>query len=89
MEDRIQIFGEEIVDKAAIEQFKNCMTEDSLGVITADCHKGYSLPVGGCIAYKNLEEVLSYQGETIKVLHRLKPIGVAMAGETEFDPYKD
>lgn len=40
-------------------------------------------------AYKNLEEVLSYQGETIKVLHRLKPIGVAMAGETEFDPYKD
>ena len=39
--------------------------------------------------YKNLEEVLSYQGETIKVLHRLKPIGVAMAGETEFDPYKD
>ena len=40
-------------------------------------------------AYKNLEEVLSYQGETIKVLHRLRPIGVAMAGESEYDPYKD
>src|SRR5690554_8041718 len=31
--------------------------------------------------YKNLEEVLEYQGDTIKVKHRLHPIGVAMAGE--------
>ena len=30
--------------------------------------------------YKKLEDVLSYQGDTIKVLHRLEPIGVAMAG---------
>ncbi|WP_255702889.1 RtcB family protein [Antarcticibacterium sp. 1MA-6-2] len=40
-------------------------------------------------AYKNLDEVLSHQGETIEVLHRLHPIGVAMAGEETFDPYKD
>ncbi len=40
-------------------------------------------------AYKDLEEVLAYQGETIEVLHRLKPIGVAMAGEDIADPYKD
>lgn len=40
-------------------------------------------------AYKNLEEVLSHQGETIEVLHRLRPIGVAMAGEDIVDPYKD
>lgn len=39
--------------------------------------------------YKNLEEVLAYQGETIKVLVRLYPIGVAMAGSDTFDPYKD
>ncbi len=39
--------------------------------------------------YKNLEEVLAYQGETIKVTHRLHPIGVAMAGEDIHDPYKD
>jgi tRNA-splicing ligase RtcB len=39
--------------------------------------------------YKNLEEVLKYQGDTIKVLHRLHPIGVAMAGADVFDPYKD
>lgn len=39
--------------------------------------------------YKNLEEVLKYQGDTIEVVHRLKPIGVAMAGAETFDPYKD
>ena len=39
--------------------------------------------------YKNLEEVLEYQGDTIKVKHRLHPIGVAMAGEDTYDPYKD
>lgn len=40
-------------------------------------------------AYKNLEEVLTHQGETIEVLHRLHPIGVAMAGSEIYDPYKD
>lgn len=39
--------------------------------------------------YKSLEEVLKYQGNTIRVLHRLKPIGVAMAGDDDFDPYID
>lgn len=39
--------------------------------------------------YKKLDDVLAYQGETIKVLHRLTPIGVAMAGNEIKDPYKD
>ena len=39
--------------------------------------------------YKNLKEVLAYQGDTIKVLFNLHPIGVAMAGEDVYDPYKD
>lgn len=39
--------------------------------------------------YKNLEEVLTYQGDTIRIKHRLHPIGVAMAGEDIYDPYKD
>jgi len=39
--------------------------------------------------YKRLPEVLEYHKNTIKVLHTLTPIGVAMAGENEFDPYKD
>ncbi|HMQ08520.1 MAG TPA: RtcB family protein [Saprospiraceae bacterium] len=39
--------------------------------------------------YKNLDDVLKYQGDTIKVLYRLYPVGVAMAGQDVFDPYKD
>ena len=39
--------------------------------------------------YKRLEDVLAYHGDTIDVLHTLKPIGVAMAGRDTFDPYKD
>ena len=39
--------------------------------------------------YKRLPEVLAQHGETIRVLHVLKPLGVAMAGPDEFDPYKD
>jgi tRNA-splicing ligase RtcB len=39
--------------------------------------------------YKRLPEVLAEHGDSIKILHTLTPIGVAMAGEREFDPYKD
>jgi tRNA-splicing ligase RtcB len=39
--------------------------------------------------YKRLPEVLGFHRATIRILHVLKPIGVAMAGEHEFDPYKD
>jgi tRNA-splicing ligase RtcB len=40
-------------------------------------------------AYKRLPEVLEHHKSTIKIVHVLKPMGVAMAGEHEFDPYKD
>ncbi len=40
-------------------------------------------------AYKRLAEVLPEQGDTIRVQHTLKPIGVAMAGRDTLDPYKD
>lgn len=39
--------------------------------------------------YKRLNEVLDAHGETIRILHTLTPVGVAMAGADEFDPYKD
>ncbi|MBG0859554.1 MAG: RtcB family protein [Bacteroidales bacterium] len=39
--------------------------------------------------YKKLDEVLKYQGDTIRILFRLHPVGVAMAGSEVFDPYKD
>jgi tRNA-splicing ligase RtcB len=40
-------------------------------------------------AYRRLPDVLDAQGDTIRVVHTLRPIIVAMAGENEFDPYKD
>jgi len=40
-------------------------------------------------AYRRLPEVLKAQGDTIEVLHTLRPIVVVMAGADEFDPYKD
>ena len=39
--------------------------------------------------YKRLDEVLSYIPDSVDVIHRLRPIGVVMAGSDIFDPYKD
>jgi tRNA-splicing ligase RtcB len=39
--------------------------------------------------YRRLPEVLAAQGDTVRVLHTLRPLIVVMAGENEFDPYKD
>jgi tRNA-splicing ligase RtcB len=39
--------------------------------------------------YKRLPDVLAAHSESVRVLHRLKPIGVAMAGPDVKDPYKD
>ncbi len=40
-------------------------------------------------AYKRLPEVLAHHSSSIRILHTLQPIGVAMAGENEIDPFKD
>ena len=39
--------------------------------------------------YKRLPEVLESHAGTIRILHTLQPIGVAMAGADERDPYRD
>ncbi|HEY2065191.1 MAG TPA: RtcB family protein [Gemmatimonadaceae bacterium] len=40
-------------------------------------------------AYRRLPEVLEAQEGTVEILHILRPLVVVMAGEAEFDPYKD
>lgn len=40
-------------------------------------------------AYKRLPEVLEHHKDSIRILHTLKPLGVAMAGHDIVDPYKD
>ena len=39
--------------------------------------------------YKRLPEVLAFHSKSVRVLHTLTPLGVAMAGENEVDPYRD
>ena len=41
------------------------------------------------MAYRRLPEVLAHHAGSIRVLHTLRPFAVAMAGEGEFDPFKD
>lgn len=41
------------------------------------------------MAYRRLPEVLAHHAGTVKVLHTLRPFAVVMAGDGEFDPYKD
>jgi len=40
-------------------------------------------------AYRRLPDVLNHHADTVRILHELTPLGVAMAGADEFDPYKD
>lgn len=40
-------------------------------------------------AYKRIEDVLHAHAGTIKIVHVLNPIGVAMAGRDTIDPFKD
>lgn len=40
-------------------------------------------------AYKRLPEVLEHHQDSVRILHTLKPLGVAMAGHDIVDPYKD
>ena len=39
--------------------------------------------------YKRLPEVLEHHKNSIRVFYTLKPLGLPMVGENEFDPYKD
>jgi tRNA-splicing ligase RtcB len=39
--------------------------------------------------YRRLTDVLAAHAGSIRVVHTLRPLGVVMAGEDVFDPYKD
>jgi tRNA-splicing ligase RtcB len=55
--------------------------------------KGVVLRGGGADesphVYRRLSDVLAAQGDTIEIVHTLRPLIVVMAGADEFDPYKD
>lgn len=41
------------------------------------------------MAYRRLPEVVGQHAGTVRVVHRLRPFAVAMAGPGEFDPFRD
>ena len=41
------------------------------------------------MAYRRLPEVLRHHEGTVRILHTLRPVAVAMAGRGEMDPFKD
>ncbi|MDQ0178008.1 RtcB family protein [Bacillus chungangensis] len=61
----------------------------------AQAVKAYGVELRGAgtdespFVYRKLQEVLDAHAQTLEIVHRLKPIGVCMAGANEFDPYKD
>jgi tRNA-splicing ligase RtcB len=66
---------------------------DWAGTQKALAFAGIHLRGGGAdeapMAYKRLPDVLAAHAGHIKILHELRPIGVAMAGADIRDPYKD
>jgi tRNA-splicing ligase RtcB len=55
MKKPIKIYGKEIIDQSALDQFYSAMEEEYSiqGALMADAHKGYGLPIGGVVATKD------------------------------------
>lgn len=53
MSKLVKIFGPPDIDSVA--QMRRCIDaeDDAIGVLMADHHKGYSMPIGGVVAYKD------------------------------------
>jgi tRNA-splicing ligase RtcB len=64
------------------EEMDRWLTERGVTLVGADLDESP-------MAYRRLPEVIAEHAGTVKVLHTLRPFAVAMAGEGEFDPFKD
>jgi tRNA-splicing ligase RtcB len=73
--------------KEAIRRYTRAQMEQWLA------GRGVLLAGGGVdespMAYRRLPEVLAAHAGSVRVLHTLTPFAVAMAGEAEFDPFRD
>ena len=50
--DNIPVWGDP-VDEGALKQIKNCLKTADKVALMADHHKGYAVPIGGVVAYRN------------------------------------
>lgn len=49
----ITVFGKKLIDQQSIDQLRRCVSEEDIGVLTADAHYGYNHPIGGAVAYRD------------------------------------
>ena len=78
-----RVFGRnEAKRRFAREEMDRWLQERGVMLIGADLDESP-------MAYRRLPDVLAHHGNSIKVLHRLRPFAVVMAGSGEFDPWKD
>jgi tRNA-splicing ligase RtcB len=107
--DNIPVWGEPLPE--AVEQMRNILTYETAPdfyALMADHHIGYSVPVGGVVAYRNAINVNGVgfdiacgnkavlldcdadkvKGNIYRDMNEIQ-IGVCMASEREYDPYKD
>jgi tRNA-splicing ligase RtcB (3'-phosphate/5'-hydroxy nucleic acid ligase) len=78
-----RLFGrKEAKRRFSREQMDKWLHERGVTLIGADLDESP-------MAYRRLPDVLAHHAGTMKVLHTLRPFAVAMAGEGEFDPFKD
>lgn len=82
---------EEGKPKKLVRVKDGCISQDMMDAWVSKA--GVELRGGGLDesphCYKRLDQVLLAHKGTVKVTETLKPIGVAMAGSNEYDPYKD
>ena len=78
-----RVFGRnEAKRRFAREEMDRWLQERGVMLIGADLDESP-------MAYRRLPDVLAHHANSIKVLHRLRPFAVVMAGSVEFDPWKD
>lgn len=64
------------------EQMHGWLRERGVALLGADLDESP-------MAYRRLPDVLAHHAASVKVIQRLRPFAVAMAGSDEFDPWKD
>jgi tRNA-splicing ligase RtcB len=78
-----RLFGrKEAKRRFSREQMDGWLQERGVVLIGADLDESP-------MAYRRLPDVIAEHKDTVRVLHTLRPFAVAMAGEGEFDPWKD
>ena len=85
--------------KATRDDTGKVVSRDTSTIITRDMQRAWTDEIGVIVrggdvdeapqAYRRLPDVLAAQGDTVRVLHTLTPMIVAMAGHDVRDPYKD